>query len=275
MFLSGFCICLSLKRNYDLKRFYTNRFKRIILSYIIIAVPFFLWKSIEEFSSMRVAHFFFDISGLSFWIRGCLNAWFVQAIIMFYIITPLLFLAIRQNIFYAITLLLMIYVGIIIGYYFVPRFNHSAIAWSRLPIFLIGIIWANYTPNTDIMNHRLWAIASGSIGALLLLIIPPYLSIMPALYSWLLFGLFVIPILLVYEQLVLMMPERVRKLFSSLGKVSLEIYICHVMILHVVKFYKFETIFAYSMYFILPIVSIPLSYITLMISKRLTNIKIK
>ena len=72
MFLSGFCLCLSLRREFDLKKFYTKRFKRVVISYLIISIPFFIWKSFEEFSSNRMAHFLYDLSGLSFWFNKCL-----------------------------------------------------------------------------------------------------------------------------------------------------------------------------------------------------------
>lgn len=91
MFLSGFCLCLSLKKSFRIKRFYINRFKRVIISYLIISIPFFIWKCMEENPSAGVSGFFYDLTGFSFWLSGCLNAWFVHAIIFFYIITPLLY----------------------------------------------------------------------------------------------------------------------------------------------------------------------------------------
>ena len=88
LFLSGYCLCLSLKRDDNTIQFYTKRFKRVVVTYFIIAIPFFVWKSIEEVSSMGLLHFFYDLSGFSFWLSGCQNAWFVEAILLFYIITP-------------------------------------------------------------------------------------------------------------------------------------------------------------------------------------------
>ena len=102
MFLSGFCLCLSLNREYSLKKFYVKRFKRVVISYLLVAIPFFIWKSLEEFSTIRIAHFFFDFSGLSFWFRGCQNTWFVHAILAFYIITPFFYYIIRKDIKYAL-----------------------------------------------------------------------------------------------------------------------------------------------------------------------------
>ena len=88
MFLSGYCLALSLNRNSSTKQFYAKRFKRLVVSYLVIAVPFFLWKCYAEFSSWHFLHFVYDVTGLSFWLEGCQNAWFVEAIILFYIITP-------------------------------------------------------------------------------------------------------------------------------------------------------------------------------------------
>lgn len=156
IFLSGFCLCLSLKRNRNLISFYKKRFIRVTIPYLVIATPFFVWKSIEEFSSFRLAHFFFDLSGLSFWLKGCQNAWFVHAIIVFYIITPLLFTIVRKGVLISFLCLSFMYILILGAYHYFPISHYSIVAWSRLPIFFIGIVMAYYIPHFEFGSRKLF-----------------------------------------------------------------------------------------------------------------------
>ena len=188
MFLSGFCLCLSLKREYNLRKFYAKRFKRVVISYLFVAIPFFIWKSLEEYSTARLAHFFFDFSGLSFWFRGCQNTWFVHAILAFYIITPLFFQVIRKDLKYAILCLAILYIINVLAFVFWPLYRHSSVALMRMPIFYLGLLLAYYLPHFDFQNRRISLFLFLLLGALFLLFVPSR-----GFYCWALYGFFVIP----------------------------------------------------------------------------------
>lgn len=269
IFLSGFCLCLSLKRELNLKRFYKKRFVRVIIPYLIIAIPFFIWKSIEEFSSMRIAHFLYDISGLSFWLEGCQNAWFVHAIIAFYILTPLLFKTTIHRLQYSIVFLILLYFLNIIAYYYVPVYKHSSIAWMRLPIFYIGIMLAFYRPNFEFTNKKCSYAIFIVLGIGFLLFIP---STLKGFYCWLMYGFIVIPLLWVIAISFEKIPDCIKDSFSFIGKISLEVYICHIMLLHVIRFYKTEQAIGLWLYIVLPTIAIAYSLFTKHISDRLVNI---
>lgn len=267
-FLSGFCLCLSLNKNNSLKCFYSKRFNRVVISYLIIAIPFFIWKSIEEFSSMRLAHFFFDLSGLSFWQDGCQNAWFVHAIIVFYIITPLLFWIVSNGLTYSLICVGALYVLNILVYLFYPTYHLSGIAWARLPIFLIGLIMGYYFPHFDFHSRKYFVVLSVLLGVALLLFVP---SSLKGFYSWLLYAFIVIPLLWVLSSSFKIMPKAVNSVFLSIGNVSLEIYLCHIMIWHILRFYRLEMSVGMWIYFILPVISFICSIAVAKISNRMIN----
>lgn len=266
MFLSGFCLCLSLKRDSNLNSFYKKRFKRVVVTYLIIAIPFFIWKSIEEFSSMRFTHFLFDLSGLSFWLKGTQNAWFVHAIIAFYIITPLLFKIVRNGLEFSLICLGLLYFLNFLAYYYMPFYLYSSIAWTRLPIFLIGIIMAYYIPHFDSQNRRYYVMLSVLFGIILLLFVP---SSLKGFYCWLLYAFVVIPILWVLSSLFRRLPKPINSFFSALGTISLELYLCHIMILHIARFYKLDIPIGMWMYLLLPTIAITCSFVVAHISKGL------
>ena len=74
MFLSGYCLCLSFKRNNDLGRYFKKRVMRVVVPYLVIAIPYFLYKSFFIKSSLSLfaqcKSFFIDLAGVSFWIAS-------------------------------------------------------------------------------------------------------------------------------------------------------------------------------------------------------------
>lgn len=269
LFLSGFCLCLSLKRDDNTKRFYIKRFKRVVITYLIIAIPFFIWKSIEEVSTNRFANFIYDLSGLSFWISGCQNAWFVEAILLFYIITPILFRIIRYNIAVSIVTLFIIYALNITAFLFIPIYHHSTIAWTRLPIFFIGIIMAFYWPHIEISNRKKISAWVFVLCLVFLFFIPGHLG---GFLYWQLYALMVLPFLLIISELFSHVPQTTLKYFFKVGLVSLEIYLVHIMTLHIFTFYGMNKQIGQWMYLLLPAISLPISLIVPHITSYIINI---
>ena len=265
-FLSGFCLCLSLNRDSNIKRFYTKRFRRVVVPYLVIAVPFFIWKSLEEVTTHQFLHFFFDLSGLSFWFKGCLNAWFAEAIFLFYIITPPIYHVVRKSVTNSLVLLAMVYALLIIGYCYVPFVGLSEIAWTRLPIFVIGMIMASHSPHFDFKYSRMmtWCFALALI--IVLFCIQGHVS---GFWHRMEYAIAVIPTLWVLKGVFSVMPANGRCVFAKLGEISLEVYLVHIMTLHVFTFYGFEKQIGQWMFIVLPLITIPLSLMVRKMTKLL------
>lgn len=268
LFLSGFCLCLSLKKSFRIKRFYINRFKRVIISYLIISIPFFIWKCMEENPTAGLSGFFYDLTGLSFWLSGCLNAWFVHAIIFFYIITPLLFIIVSKGFGPTLISIFFLYGIVLFSHWYLPSFNNIGIALTRLPIFYMGIILAFYKPHFEFKEKRAWVICFITYGLIFFMTVPSYYK---GFVIWVLYATIVVPIIWILSSIFNKLPYSINSALSSLGKISLEIYICHIMIWHIIRFYEFEKLYSYWMFFLLPSLSIPLSFLISYISKKLTK----
>ena len=129
-FLSGYCIYLSLNRDSNVGNFLRKRFKRVVLVYLVIAIPFFIYKVVFETRTNVVANFFYDLSGLSFWFDKCRNVWFIHAIIVFYILTIPLYHLIKK----------IIGCGIFISKMKVPETLLATIGKLSLEVYLIHVI---------------------------------------------------------------------------------------------------------------------------------------
>lgn len=262
LFLSGFCLCLSLQRDSSITHFYAKRFKRVVIAYLIIAVPFFIWKSIEETTSYRFMNFFYDLTGLSFWFSGVQNAWFVEAILVFYIITPFVFRIVKKGILHSLVLISLLYVALVLAHYYIPFIHRCEIACTRLPIYIIGMVLAYYKPHFE-FKHQKVAIIIFIVEAIIVLYIGQRMG---GFWCWLFYAIMVIPALWLLKELFSVIPVSVNKVFSIIGTVSLEIYLIHIMTLHVFTFYGWNATVDQWMYLILPAITLPLSFIVPRIS---------
>lgn len=150
VFLSAYCLALSYAKYKRISDFYNKRFKRLFVPYILIATPFLIWKNCvtEDISIIhRFSGFISDLSGFSFIHMGMDWTWFVFAILLLYLIFPLLYNICKRGLGNSVVFLIIVFTLIYIFYSRIPEtiISHRfAIAYCRIPIFIIGIICALY-----------------------------------------------------------------------------------------------------------------------------------
>ena len=77
----------SSKKGNGLAEWYKKRFIRVIVPYLIAAIPFYIWFCI--YNNYGVGRFFYHLSGLSFWGEHE-GMWYVDLLIPLYLVTPLI-----------------------------------------------------------------------------------------------------------------------------------------------------------------------------------------
>ena len=242
MFLSGYCLCLSFKRNSDLRRFFKKRVMRVVVPYVVIAIPYLLYKAFVFHHSMPFFHqcgtFVANLTGLSFWISGFQTTWFVHAIIAMYCFFPLFFHIVSKGKWAAGALLAVTYATILLCAYYLPNYDKNAIALCRFPVFMLGIIMAYY--NWDVPLTRRNLVISFIYVVLTIWVFPTkeYMSNhfengYAALFLF--FITMVIPLIILMAKLVGKAAGGINRTLLYIGGLSLEIYIIHVMILNILR----------------------------------------
>ena len=270
-FLSGYCLYLSLSRNSNVGYFFRKRFKRVVLVYLVVAIPFFIYKMAFETRTNVVLNFFFDLSGLSFWYRHCLNVWFVHAIIVFYLFTIPFFHIIRKGVGYSIALLLFLYLLNFIGHFYIPLYNDAAIAYSRLPAYVCGMfladIYSRYHINEQSSRYKKF-IKYASIILVIYLIVFLFtdmrmiiLDKFGSMYLWLSFITIIFPVLSLCLILfkAICTNKGVSSFLKKIGALSLEVYMIHILILHIFNFQGWQSHLGYWSWLIVPLLTFPLS----------------
>lgn len=251
MFFSGVCLYLSMAKEPNVKEFYKKRVLRLLPSYLMISIPFWVWRSLieapKEGGGFHVIRFLGDLSSATFWLTGIETTWFVFAIFVFYLLFPLIFKIVNKGLKHVLALLVFIYALNVIGIYFVPIYEKSSIAWTRLPVFVLGVISGKYIDVFDLERLKpstrisIW----GGVSAMLTLslIVFPVSEVVdgkriPSEYMWLLYGPLTVMIVIM---IVSLLGPRKRgflgKLLGTVGGMSLEIYMSHIIILHWLTYY--------------------------------------
>ena len=267
-FLSGLCLSLSVeKHHYDKigwKLFFKRRITRVLIPYLIIGIPYFVWASVFERSGSivnRFVYFCANISSATFWIKGTQTTWFVYGILLFYLLFPLINTFVRKAATWKkIAVLVCIIIFAVITSY-IPILQNSTIVWARLPIFYIGVIagTGSYYKKTISKSVMIIScIVAVLLGSLVSVSELLDLFAIPQVYRFLLY----IPLSLAL--LMVTVPIKRIRLFELFGSMSLEIYLVHITLLHPLKQFGYIDLLGNWLYLILPVISLMISWLILM-----------
>ncbi len=142
LFLSAFGLCYSLKKN-TIKKFYFNRFKRIIPTWWIVllvvhVIGIFVGSKFDSFDYPHsVADMFYWYTGLGYFFDTCSYEWFIPTLLLFYLLTPGAYMLSRNQVLFIVLLsipLILLYKGSGV-------LPYLSIAITRIPSFLLGILF--------------------------------------------------------------------------------------------------------------------------------------
>ena len=260
LFISGYCIYYSWTKNPDYRTFLKKRVLRILPTYLIIAIPFFLWQDHLSWN------FLYDTSGASFLIEGRLEAWFPISILGFYLISPWLIRLVSGKNSIWIILTLIAIIAILTNY--THYFAKTGIMWTRLPAYAAGLYCAHKkglmtTSNKPVKEREhpdyILLLLYGTL--MIIIAISPIRERLSSLVGSnslrLCFLILIVPILSLFNYGISFTPKLFRSGLRFCGNVSLEIYLIHLFLLYVISYYGLSV----YLYPIALLASIPLAYL--------------
>ena len=273
-FFSGLCLSLSVKkRNYPeigWKEYYRRRFTRVIVPYLIICVPYYLWAAAFETSGRtirKIIAFIADLSSASFWIRGTQTTWYVYGIVAFYLMFPLLyrFLMSADRRKHFGLLIGLIAFAVVTAY--IPVLKNSMIVWARLPIFTIGVIVGIEEEKFPKPGRAVVLISSVILFTLGFLTSMSEISesfTIPQVYRFIIYIPMTLALMIILSRI-----GRKVELLEWIGGLSLEVYLVHITLLHPIKYYGIMEAVGYWLYLILPLIVVPIAWIVGRIEGRI------
>lgn len=223
LFLSGFGIYYALKKNESLIRFYYKRFLRILPPALICGVAF---------HCLGCDHGYRELSLFG------LNLWYIRSILLFYLISPFLYICILRWGIKAVPLIFC--VAEILSYYSPYIFSSDnafgvTMVWSlpRLPIYVIGMALPFWAARQDISIHKSRLLIAALMGIIILFTLLLYQKNCHLNKTYFLFmpSPLLVPAILFAGIVTDFLRKRaflsVSLFFNFLGVFSLEIYLIH------------------------------------------------
>ena len=234
--LSGYGLYYSMKRapGRRLRDFYKHRFMKILIPYLLIAVPALFWRDLL-LEGRTVGYYISDIFFVTFFREGRLWFWYIALICFCYLIFPWLFSAVddsRDDItaqFRTLSLFCLITVIALLFSVQSPKLHGRInIAWLRLVPFVLGIYLgrAGYA-------HKKIPLGIVALFACSIFLLPLINTsqLMVRRYILMFFGVFqLLLIVLVMEYSPIGKVKPFIKMVETFGGYTLELYLTHVMV---------------------------------------------
>lgn len=223
MFVSGWGLYNSLKKHNNTYAFYKKRFLRIFPTYIIVNIIFAL---IERIS---IQDFLLRTTTIGYWIGNSHFDWYIPCILLFYLLTPLFFRWLHFNKYTFIIICIVIpfiIAEVLVSVYGVYDWNLLLFSLTRLPIFCLGFIIAQY----DIKISKSFYYSMPIVTGILLVIVCIALRNENTTLQTMriLAFLMTIPLCLtIIIFLKVVNSDLLKLLFYRCGLISLELYLIH------------------------------------------------
>ncbi len=254
LMLSGVGLYYSWKRNPDHRIFYKRRFMRLLIPYVLVAVPALLLQDIVASGKGWVC-FLKDVTFVSFFESGRKWFWYILLMGVCYLIYPYLFEIIEQaqdRVTEKMRILLLCTVCTVVALYLKlyeeTLYNNIAIALYRFPAFFVGcLLGRSVYEKREMPAWKPWLWAALACTALA----PLGLVETPVLRVYLL-AFFNLSCCFLFLQLMEWMTEResgiIRSAYNKLkeilewfGRYSLELYLVHVTVRRIMKYIGYPT----------------------------------
>lgn len=226
IFLSGFGLYYSFSNNSNLEEFYKKRWYRLMVPFLIMATPFYLYSLLDNGDIMR---FFLNESTLYFWIYGNNGMWYISISVLLYILFPFIYRLIFQgNDNKAITLrallltVLCIAAVVSISLISPEYYDMTSIGIEKLPMFIIGMLIGYYAIKS--CKLTVYHLLGGGILVMATLFAKKADDFFIPYYE-----MSVRLLLMPFTCIVLnwFKPKRIIKILEWFGRYSLELYVLH------------------------------------------------
>ncbi|MGN8772716.1 acyltransferase [Candidatus Weimeria sp. HCP3S3_B5] len=231
--LSGMGLFYSFEKNHNLGYFYKRRLRRVVIPYLIVAVPFWVISD-NAFRADGAIETIKDISFYTFFSDGTNTLWFIGFITAMYLVFPVVYALVGKRGTHdvsnmCILIAILDVTMILIRKYFPEIEENISIAYGRAPDFVIGVFLGKYIQDDKEIRPFNAAIVS-VIFILIGIISKVYFEL--ATFERIFTPLFALGVVIVAVSLLqLIRRSSVSMRFLRLvGKYSLEIYMCHIVI---------------------------------------------
>lgn len=163
LFISGIGLYYSYTKNGDTVRFWSRNFKKIIIKYVIIAVPYLIWLDFF-FTNRGLKGFLLDLSLSTSLLPVNRQCWYVTLIPLLYLLFPFLYRLRRYNIkLFMFVWFIFVVFPWVLQCTNVKLFNYTQVALTRIPIFILGVYCGKFAYNKEYIKYFPFVIICGVV----------------------------------------------------------------------------------------------------------------
>ena len=242
LLVSGLGCYFSIKKTPSVLRFYRKRMIRILVPYLVFVIAYGVFNIC--FFKQSITDYLFTYSLVSFFTHGVLAVWFIAAILVLYLVFPLLYKLINRK-----SASMLILSVVIIGIVLLPIWENCPHALAivreiflpRIPVFLIGMWIGNRIYGERDMRINVGLCLSVFLISLIAFSLNAFLNTMD---TWVVARLLFLPLscslcclLSSGFRKIQLQKKRVGKAALFMGSLSLELYLVHEAVLHFITDY--------------------------------------
>lgn len=213
LLLSAVGLYFSLAKDDDLARYFKKRFVRIVPTYLVVAIPFFLFLDRTNWRQ-----FILDLSGLCVYQHRWFF-WFILFIMLCYLVAPFYLKVIKHRFS-----IVFPFVALAVCYLLGLRYPSLEIMLSRVAVFLLGLHVAQLVHDKRQVRGA-WGVPV-AVVALVLIPVVKGLQLYPGITNAI-YCLLSIPALAGIVMLLKKCPKPVLSALAFMGGITLEIYMIH------------------------------------------------
>ncbi len=258
LFLSAIGIYASAQKN-SVSDFYANRIKRVLIPYLIMSTLYFVWYNFFE-ASRGIWGFLGDVTTVNFWLLPDYPVWYVAFIIIAYALFPLIYkLDVKTKHISTVCLIVVSVIGEYLLYVSDSwLFDNAERAFSRIPVFLFGVLLAPRILKGNRIDLWKVALLSALGGGLFVIICLKSFDIVITRYIYGVIGICAIVVYGFFRELVNI--KLLGKILLWFGGISFEIYILHVLLIRIVRYNEWWGLIPRVLwYIVIPLISVALA----------------
>lgn len=236
LFLSGMGLYFAFQKKPPIFSFYKKRVVKLLIPYILICVPFYLWK----FFCLGKGNLWLDLTQLSFPLERMITTWYVPAMFVFYIVFPLAYIIlfnskIKNQFVWLVGLSVTYLFGLLVFKNIFPSlYANTEIALTRFIIFLVGIYCGKAVFEKKPLPIE-WVALSGALSIVCVLLRET--TNLSSLWIRLSYGMIAFFVCTFAAYIFEFFKEKnpLLLVLQFFGKHSLEIYLTHVLLYNIWK----------------------------------------
>lgn len=237
MFLvvSGMGLYVSITKRNNVMEFYQKRIIKVIIPWLLMSIPYWIFIYILQENSDFI-DFFKDLLGISFWTEGVSTTWYVEFVIILYLLYPFIYKVQNRNLTYVnFMIIIAVLINFLIYLFFPSWYIKVDKALTRVPVFLLGSIVGQLLFGKEKKEECKNILAIYMIMAILAFIVSPFIKRINHEFGVIFYflgacGIAFVIMLFLSWMLDIKKWELLNMVLVFGGKMSLEVYLLNVFI---------------------------------------------